>query len=247
MKEQQLILPRIFQNYMVLQRQKPIHIWGQGPENAMVEGSLNGERTSTTVLGGRWELIFTAMEAQEDCSLILRCGDQQLEMKHIAIGEVWIAGGQSNMEFMLKYDKEAAKTIGEASDSLIRYFDVPKIRYEGQEISESFSDSGSWFVSNPANSAYFSAVGYYFALKIREALQVPVGIIGCNWGGTSALSWMDEEELRKDEGLSHFLSDYQREIKIDDFKKYEELIRRRQEIVDPQKISISSTDICAGR
>ena len=121
--------------------------------------------------------------------------------RDVAVGEVWIAGGQSNMEFPLEYDAEAKTVIAKAKDPDIRFYDCPKIKFERQE-QEDDTEQVRLLAPLYNQPTLFSAVGFYFARKINERYHVPVGIVGCNWSGTTASAWLDESYLAADEKLA---------------------------------------------
>ncbi len=213
----------IFGDHMVLQRQKPVEIWGDCKKPQSLRVFVNGrEAACTQASAGKWKMTLPPMEACRALTLQVS-GDVEGEcyvFKDVAVGEVWIAGGQSNMEFPLKYDAEAKKVIAEANNPDIRFYDCPKIKFEGQELEDDMSDYGFWRPCDPDNAPFYSAVGFYFAQKIQESTQVPVGIIGCNWGGTSAATWLDESYLAADEELSVYLHEYEAGLKTLDMDQY---------------------------
>lgn len=190
-------LPLIFQDGMVLQRRKAVCIWGKAEGCEQIQVTLNGHTASARVEKGSWKTYLPPMEAASGLELEIQGGDFSLTLRDVALGEVWIAGGQSNMEFLLKYDAEAKEFCRQENPD-IRCFEVPKISFEGQEQHYKMSDAGFWRRERPEDSPYFTAVGFYFANRLYDALQVPVGIINCTWGGTSASCWVSEEYLTGD-------------------------------------------------
>ncbi len=205
-------LPQIFQSGMVLQRHKPIRVWGAGPNGTRVEACLQGETAHAAIENGKWSLTFPPMEAAEDAMLTVACGADNYTYTDIAIGEVWIAAGQSNMEFQLRYDAEREAAFGDVAGPLLRYYEVPKITYETQPEDEDISAYGQWRQADRDAIGDFSAVAYYFGRKLQQALGVPVGIIGCSMGGTAAQTWMDDALLRADPLLAHFAQAYDRGV-----------------------------------
>ncbi|MDR0589169.1 MAG: sialate O-acetylesterase [Spirochaetaceae bacterium] len=232
-----LTVPAVFQNNMILQRQKPIRIWGTGPGRSVVGGVLNGAEASAPVGDdGAWELRFPPMEASSGGRLALFCdGKPVCSFEEVAIGEVWIAGGQSNMEFALCYECRRREVFRRSPDPLLRYFEVPKRSWEGQREGDpftggNFAAQGIWLQFSPENAPLFSATAYYFAARLREKLGpgVPVGIISCNWSGSPAFAWIGEEDLRADWELGRFWTEYEGRIKTQDREAYEEAYAKSQ-------------------
>lgn len=193
----------IFQDGMILQRNKPVVIWGTGEQGETVRGEIQGKQGETTVdADGKWMLRLPALEASKEEELVLRSvsasGVEEIKvLKQVAVGEVWVAGGQSNMEFHMRYEKHKAEAMEHCGNPRIRFFDVPEVCYDGQAEEFDYSRMGIWRKADQDNLEYFSAVGYYFQREIENALDVPVGIIGCNWGGSRSCVWMSQESLER--------------------------------------------------
>ena len=225
-----LTLPAVFQNNMILQRQKTIRVLGTGPSRSVIRAVLNGVAASC-VAGddGGWELRFPHMEALSGGSLAIFCNEKQVfSFENVAIGEVWIAGGQSNMEFALCYERRRREVFRRPEDPLLRYFEVPKRSWEGQREGDPFTGSdfsgqGIWRHFSRENAPLFSAAAYYFAARLREKLgaNVPVGIISCSWSGSPAFAWISEDALRSDLELASFWTEYYDKIKTQDGEAYE--------------------------
>lgn len=178
-------LPLIFQNGMVLQCKRPICIWGTAQGCAQITVALAGQSACTAVKAGRWQVYLPPMPAGTGYTLTVSAGNACLTYRDVALGEVWLASGQSNMEFLLRDDAEAVEAA-KTNHPYIRCFEVPKRSYIGQENDQDFSGVGCWRYAQGSESLYFSAVGFYFATRLWAQLKVPVGIINCTWGGTSA-------------------------------------------------------------
>ena len=112
-------------------------------------------------------------------------GINSITIKNVAVGEVWLASGQSNMEFRLRQASDGPEAIAASTDPLLRSFNV------GKAVAETpLKDvKGAWQIAGPDSSPMFSAVGYFFALALRQKLDVPVGLIHASWGGTEAEAW----------------------------------------------------------
>ena len=199
----------LFQDGCVLQRQKEIAVWGEGPEGEAVTVTLAGSRAECRVSNGSWKCMLPSMEAAEGLNMEITCGGETLFIRDVSVGEVWIAGGQSNMEFFLCYDAQwedmQCAAEQENKNPRIHMFNVPRLAFPGHE--KDVSESGYWFEEGDDAWPYFSAPGYSFARSIQPVLGVPVGIIGCNWGGTSASTWLEESWL-KEAPLDVYLKEY---------------------------------------
>lgn len=231
---------QIFGDHMVLQRNKPVKIWGESLKPQMIRVFIDGgEVASTLTATGAWQIMLPPMEARRNLAIKI-AGEDEGEVyvfQDVAVGEVWIAGGQSNMEFPLEYDAEAEKVIPGANNPDFRFFDTPKVKFEGQEQEDDFSKVGFWRPLTPGNAPFFSAVGFYFANKIYERLQVPIGIVGCNWGGTMASAWLDEKYLKEDEALSIYWQEYEAGLKDLDLNAYIAAEKRGREAMKRPQVA----------
>ncbi|MCD7763755.1 MAG: sialate O-acetylesterase, partial [Lachnospiraceae bacterium] len=193
-----LRLPEIFQSNMVLQYNHPVKVWGMSDPAESVQIEIQSQSISAVSdEQGNWQVLLEPLEISYDESLTVRTSKEEWRAEHVAVGAVWIAGGQSNMEFFMKYEKHYEEELENCENALLRFFDVPKIAFDGQRETFDYSEYAVWRDCNRENLGYFSAVGYYFQKMIAERLKMPVGIIGCNWGGTTASVWMSEETLER--------------------------------------------------
>lgn len=207
-----LTLAKLFQNGMTLQRQKPIRIWGSSDRAQNLSVSLNGEPLLSGVpVDGAFSLTLPPQEAMTDAELTITGTVDSLTLRNVDIGEVWIAGGQSNMEFLLRYDAEGKEQIQSADDPHLRFYDVGEYTFPGEKEQTHKDNSEAWdrwMPFQPDTAEYFSAVGLYFAKQLRKAYDVPVAIVGCNWGGTTASAWTAESYLEADPALRVYLDEY---------------------------------------
>ena len=186
----------VFSDNMVLQRDKNIKVFGTAKcDNITVE--FNGETVTTEVMCGEWTAVLPAMKAKDGLTMLVTNGVTSCEFKNVSIGEVWLAGGQSNMELELQNAKDGNAYLGELkSDIPVRFYYTNKSKTV-QQATEAEKHS-AWGICDPEGSKAWSAVGYHFARKLSAELGVTVGVIGCNWGGTSASAWMSKEYLASD-------------------------------------------------
>lgn len=223
-KQKFIELAEIFQSGMILQRDKPIRIWGTSDASQDIT-VLIGDTTvfQGEIREGDFEISLPKQNAAENQTVAFRNenGDE-LTLTNIDIGEVWIAGGQSNMEFPLLCERDGDRMIASANDTHFRYYEVGKYAFEG-EREENLKDGSrwnNWRTFTPTECTHFSAVATYFALRMRNELRVPVGIVGCAWGGTSASAWIAEDLLRSDSDLHIYTDDYDRATAGQNPEKY---------------------------
>lgn len=182
-----------FQDYMMLQQQLPVRIWGSAMPGQEICIAIQESSTCTTAdKDGRWLVELPPMKASHKETLTVSGGAEHIVIQNVAIGEVFIAGGQSNMEFCMRYERHVCDARMTCEDTDIRFYDLPKLCYDKQEQDYDYSRVGIWRKATAKDLDYFSAVGYYFARKLKRDLGVPVGIIGCNYGGTISAAWMSK-------------------------------------------------------
>ncbi len=214
-------LAEIFQSGMTLQRRKPIKIWGESEKAEHLSIFWNGSEIWQGNIGpGPFSLHLPAMEAAENGTLSFSGGTI---LENVDIGEVWIAGGQSNMEFPLRCDRnwDAAQAL--AADDHFRFYDVGEFAFAGEREENLKPDAAHWdrwMSFDDENRGWFSAVGAWFGLELRKKLGVPVAVVGCNWGGTTASTWMDRQTLAADPELCVYLRDYEKATRNLNLEKY---------------------------
>lgn len=197
----------------VLCRHREIRVFGWAEEGREVcvrlqdaQGALLAEACCTAG-EGRFLARLAPQQAQSGCTLCIACGPETVLVRDVAIGEVFLAGGQSNMELELQNADEGPGLMAAHCDPLLRYFNVPKRAVWNEEARQA-RDAARWAAIAPGTGGDMSAVAYFFARKVREREQVPVGVIDCYWGGTSVTCWMDEEALRATREGTRYLTDY---------------------------------------
>lgn len=191
-----LSVDKLFSSGAVLQRDKIIKIWGNAQSGNVVTVEIQGIQERTVANDNNdWVIILSPLKASCAEKIVIKSGSELIEIDNVLIGEVWVAGGQSNMEFHMRYDKDFNEKKSNFDNPNIRFFDVPKYPTLKAKKMGDYSYYGFWRTCDNDNIEYFSAVAYYFAEKLYEELQIPIGIIGCNYGGTRACCWMDEASV----------------------------------------------------
>jgi sialate O-acetylesterase len=186
-------LPLLFSDGAVVQRDRPLPVWGWASAGAKIEVELDGRRaTATAAKDGAWRVELPAHKAGGPYTLHVRGDGDAVAVKDVLVGDVWLASGQSNMEWPLSQSKDAQQDIAGANDPLIRHFKVPK---SWSEKPETRLAGGAWKAASPQTVGEFSAVGYYFARELRAKTGVPIGIINSTWGGSRIEAWMDGQTL----------------------------------------------------
>lgn len=188
-----LRLPRLFQSGMVLQRDTRIPVWGWAPPGASVAVTFGGT-TQRAVAGadGAWTVRFPALPAGGPHTLTVEGAGARMEIPDVLVGDVWVASGQSNMEWPLARATGGPEAAAAARDPLIREFAVP---HAWAEAPADDLPGGAWAPADSAHAGAFSAVAYYFARDLRAATGVPIGIIHTSWGGANVETWTSREGL----------------------------------------------------
>lgn len=203
----------LFSDGAVLCRGKELRIFGEAEEGARVCCELRDKKDAVLARGegeawqGRFLILLEPQEARTGCSLIISDGKETRRMMDISIGEVFLAGGQSNMELELQNADEGLKLIARHVNPMVRYFNVPKYARFCGERDRAWAEAG-WQAIGPGRGKDISAVAYFFAMKLQQHLGVPVGIVDCYWGGTSVTCWMDEKWLERTGEGARYLSEY---------------------------------------
>jgi len=203
---------RIFGDNMVLQCGKPVRIWGwSGDESGKVtvrfECGVHSISGSTTVYRSEWSLMLPPLASGLCGELIISDRYDEVRFKNVITGDVWFAGGQSNMEMELINCKNGKAELASCANPNIRFYQVTKSAVINSDFLREESKS-CWKECTPDTAAMLSAVAFFFAKKINAELNIPIGIINCSWGGTSISAWMSKEQLNKTVAGKRFIDDY---------------------------------------
>lgn len=199
----EVTLPKILSSHMVLQRNRPIHLWGWADPDEQVTATLRTATASTKADDlGHWTLYLPPEMAGGPYQLTI-AGTNTIALDDVLIGDVWFASGQSNMELpLMGFPGSAVVTNGEeeirnANHPELRLLHIPEkaTPYPQQD------QSASWTLCTPETAASFSAAAYFFGREIAARERVPVGLIDSTWGGTPAESWISMDSLGADASL----------------------------------------------
>ena len=218
---------------LIVQRQKPIPVWGMADAGEKVTVTLGAATASaTTGKDGKWMLKLPALEAASGLQMTVQ-GKNTLKINDVAVGEVWVASGQSNMELRVPRTLNADQEIADAHYPLIRQFRVARNIAETPQTAL----KGEWVEAVPATVDQFTAVGYYFARDLYQKLNVPIGIIHASYGGTPAQSWTPAQTLATNPDLKKINEDWKQTLAgyPESVKKYDEQKARWQERADAAK------------
>lgn len=197
----QLHLNSVFSDHMVLQRELPLPIWGTAKSGDKISVTLGTQTLTTTAdTQGRWEVTLHGLEANkspQSLQVESSTGESQT-IRDILIGEVWLASGQSNMDWKVSASHSADKALPQSgSYPNIRLLKIPrKTSYHPLE-----STRCQWHIAEPEHSARFSVVAWHFAHQINQKLDIPVGIIQASWGGSRIEPWINTEGFQKNPSL----------------------------------------------
>jgi sialate O-acetylesterase len=188
-------LPTVISDHMVLQRGPQARLWGTAAPGERITIRLGDVRvTARADAKGHWSTAIGPLSAGGPFALEVSGARNTVRVQDVLVGEVWVASGQSNMEFALDGASNAAAEIAAADQPAIRHFNVTK----ALATSPREDVTGQWIPTTPETAATFSAVAHFFARELHARLHVPIGIIHASWGGTPAEAWMSRTALTAD-------------------------------------------------
>jgi len=216
----EIVMPWVFADHMVVQRDVPIPVWGQSAPHTSVEVCLDGQTVRTVCdAAGQWRIDLTPRAATlEPLQLSVKSGGRELRFNDVLVGEVWLCAGQSNMDFELRRADEGAEAAeklgGLGTVRLCNRTGSPSgsARPLGAEelgrMTPKHYFTGSWQTASTARAMEFSAVGAFFGLQLHEELHVPIGLIDVSVGGSSTEGWLPIERLKSDPELAPLAGNY---------------------------------------
>ena len=221
----ELSVAHFFGDHMVIQRDKPIRIWGtaQPGENVRVRFSIR-DLTVKADAQGHWRMELEALPvSSQGKALVIRSGDATITYDNILVGDVWICGGQSNMEDEISYVYHGDMEVSSANHPMIRLMTVPQqaspVPFTDMARINEFNSwtrrhekKGSWSQCSPKAVERFSAIGYIFGKRLHLVSGVPIGLIDNSWGGTTIEAWTSRSTLKKIPAALGLLDEWDRKI-----------------------------------
>ena len=207
-----LLLSPVFSDHMVLQQKSDVSIWGSTSPNqdVFIAASWDEKVITKSDKDGEWNIKIKTPSYGGPYNISVISLKDSILLKDVLIGEVWLASGQSNMEWKLSNRLvNQEQEIANANYNQIRMFTVP-LDLTGEQIKNS-----KWKVSNSENVKSFSAVGYFFARRLHVDLNIPIGIINTSWGGTRVEAWISLEKLRTLNATKDIISNLDLMISMD--------------------------------
>lgn len=206
----ELTVAHFFGDHMVIQRDKPIRIWGtsQPGENVRVRFSIR-DLTVKADAQGNWQMELEALPvSSQGKALVIQSGDTTITYDNILVGDVWICGGQSNMEDEISYVYHGDMEVSSANHPMIRLMTVPQqaspVAFTDMDRLNEFNSwtrrheqKGSWSQCTPKAIERFSAIGYIFGKRLHLVSGIPIGLIDNSWGGTTIEAWTSRSTLKK--------------------------------------------------
>jgi sialate O-acetylesterase len=188
-------LPYILSDNMVLQRDLPVNIWGWANPGEKVTVTFSNQKLSAKAgKTGEWKVQLKPLTAGGPFEMTIK-GKNTIVLKNILIGDVWVCGGQSNMEWPLAQSRHWATDKNDVNNPNIRLFYVPKnMSFKPLDNTK----EAQWQPCNEESAPRFSAIGYYFGKNLSKELNVPIGLINSNWGGTDIETWISLETMYAD-------------------------------------------------
>ena len=220
-------LPTLISDGMVLQRNTKVRLWGKAnPGESLTITFLEKSYRTEADNDGAWEIILDELSAGGPYDMIVESENERKLVKNVLVGDVWVLGGQSNMQITIARTLDLFENeVNNAECAFIRQFVVPE-RYDFHGPREELS-GGSWFSVTPETIYKFSAIGYFYAKKLYEKYNVPIGLILAAIGGTPAEAWMSEKSLMRFGRFQEILSLCKEDSYVNGTRQREEMRSNR--------------------
>lgn len=252
-----LFLHNYFQSGMMLQRDKPIKVWGWASPGADVEVSLGGKTLKAKAVDREWSVTFEPLAASADpVALKVSSGGQHVEHDNIIVGDIWLLGGQSNMEFPLSNVENGQLDILSSNLPGIRMLTTPSLPdikdkanfatlYNWSDWSKRHFLQGRWEVCSPETARDMSAIGFVFAKRMHQVTGVPIGLIDTSIGGTTLEAWTPLTAMQASQhpATRAMLGEWKAKVEAwDPEADLQERIKKHEQRVESLKKQGKSTD-----
>ena len=212
----QVKLPAVFSNDMVLQSGKPVKIWGTAAAGERVTVSFGKQKKQTKANEtGNWQVVLNNLTASAEPASMVITASNNITIKNILVGEVWICSGQSNMDMTVaKEDRYWCGVFNE--DEEVAAANYPLIRVFDTDFTPSATPqnnvTGKWETVSPQTIGHLSAVAYFFARAVQHKMKVPIGLITTAYGASTAEAWVREEALVKEAVCKPLVDSFKRKL-----------------------------------
>ncbi|MEO5977466.1 MAG: sialate O-acetylesterase [Chryseolinea sp.] len=196
----QLRLPGLFSSHMVLQQQSTQSVWGWASPLEKISVKVSWDTVTSRIVTpntGLWKTTIKTPAAGGPFTITVSNGHETVTLTDVMSGEVWLASGQSNMEWSMNASSDGKPLVDQINDPNIRLFHVPKSAADAPQV----KGEGMWTSCGKETVGSFSAVAYFFGKKLNSELNIPIGLISASWGGTPAETWVPREVIESDEEL----------------------------------------------
>ena len=191
LKEYGLEMPSVFSDNMILQREKPVAVWGNGRPGETITVEFNGQKLVTTVRPDtNWRIFLAPMKANAEGRSLVVTGDRKLTFQNVLVGDIWLCAGQSNMQFALFAVREG-KEAAASADRRIRLLQIPRSWSRKPE----YNIEAVWNEATSQTLWYFSGFAYFFGRRLLQETGIPQGLVNISWGGARIESMMDRSIL----------------------------------------------------
>ncbi len=202
----QLKVSRLFSDHAVLQRQKPVSVWGGARAGEQIRVNFAGQtQTALADADGKWRVALSPMEAGGPYDMTIIAARDSIKITDLLVGEVWLCSGQSNMEWTVHNTQNYKEERKNSNLPQIRQFKVDqKVSFEPEKQ----LTSGSWKICSPETVGDFTGVGYFFAKELFQRLNVPVGLVHSSWGGSQIEGWISRDAMATSEDFRDYAQNF---------------------------------------
>lgn len=213
-------LPSVLSDNMMIQRDKAVCIWGKCAPGATITVEFSKQKKETVASGsGDWRVMLDPMSASFqplEMHITTDSGEPAVRLQNILVGDIWLCGGQSNMQFLLSKSDHAADATKQPANEQIRYFYQA---FNGAPNPLFDCVRGTWKQDDPHSRQWVSAVAWYFIQEIYQSEQIPVALLQANQGGSSAQMWTPLEDLKGDQEFQSYIDAYTTKTQTYDSRK----------------------------